>query len=102
MQKQKFIVTFDDGPTIEAEVKSRDLALLERDGIVLADMLPMKGSYTMVLTVLQRMKRAGAIDIDLPADADAMMDVADIDIALDADVEGEGSGQVATPGKPLN
>ena len=98
MQMQRFVVVFDDGPSITTQLKSRDLASLERDGVNLDEVPPIRGTYLMAFTALQRMKRQGLIDIELPVDVDALMDVADIDIEEDADVEGEGSGQAAATG----
>ena len=96
MQKQSFTVTFDDGHVVTAEMKSRDLAALERDGFDIQAAPPVQGTYTLVHAVLQRLARTGALDFDPPATPDALMDCADIE-EIEA-AEGEGSGQAPVSG----
>jgi hypothetical protein len=98
MQMQKFTVHFDDGPSIQTQLKSRDLAKLEEEGVDLSETPPIRGTYILAFTALERMKRQGTIDVDLPKDVQGLIDVADIDVDEDPDVEGEGSGQVAVTG----
>lgn len=99
MEKQSFLVHFDSGQTVEVEYKSRDIAKLERAGVVIEDTSPVVGSYALAFVALERMKRQGAIDFDLPESAEALEDVADIDVIGDPeDSEGEGSGQAAVTG----
>lgn len=96
MQFQKFVVKFDDGREVEAEIKSRDLARLERDGVSVEETPPIQGSYLLAFTAMQRMKRSGRIDFDIPATVEDLMDNADIEVVEDA--PGEGSGQAAVTG----
>lgn len=93
---QKFTVTFDEGQTVDVELKSRDLARLEIDGQDIQTLPPVKGSYLLAFTALQRMDRAGLIDFKLPADVDGLIDCADIE--SEDDDAGEGSGQAADSG----
>jgi len=98
MQAQTLIAHFDGGQSVEVELKSRDYAKLERAGIDFAATTPGVGTYAVVFVALQRMKRQGLIDFDLPDSAEALEDVADIDVIEDEDAEGEGSGQAAVTG----
>lgn len=98
MQFQKFRVVFDAGHEVEVQLKSRDLALAERDGFVFDESKPVGGSYTLAFAALQRMKRNGQVEFDLPESAEGLMDCADLEVVEDPDVEGEGSGQEAAIG----
>lgn len=98
MQLQKFRVVFDSGESVEVQLKTRDLALAERDGFKFDEARPMQGSYTLALAGLRRLHRTGDLQFDLPEDADGLMDVADIELIEDPDTEGEGSGQGAATG----
>jgi len=96
MQMQTFVVVFDAGQRVEVELKSRDVAKLERSGVVIETTTAVVGSYALAFVGLERMKRAGLIDFDLPESAEELEDVADLDVAVVA--EGEGSGQEAVSG----
>lgn len=96
MRFEKIRVVFDDGHDVEVQLKSRDVAKAERLGIDLNTTSEVVGSYALVFVALQRMKRTGEIDFDLPKDAEALEDVADLD-TIEV-VEGEGSGQEAATG----
>ena len=98
LNTRRFVVEFDDGPSIEVALKSRDMAVLERDGADFQTTPPIRASYLLAFAALSRMKRQGLIDIDLPVDADALMDVADLEPVADEDAEGNGSGQAVEPG----
>lgn len=98
MQLQKFRVVFDSGEDVEVQLKSRDLASAERDGFVFDEAKPVGGSYTLAFAALQRMKRSGAVDFDLPESADGLMVCADLEVVEDPADEGEGSGQEAATG----
>lgn len=102
MQVDKFVVTFDSGDVAEFEVKSRDIAKLERAGVVFDETTGAIGTYALAHVVLQRLKRTGEITFDLPDTAEDLEDIADIDVIGDPDAEGEDSGQEVTPGKPQN
>jgi hypothetical protein len=92
---QAFRVAFDNGQTVEVDLKSRDVAKAERLGIKMDDAQPVVGSYALAFVALQRMKRNGQIDFELPADAEGLEDIADLEMVDD---EGEGSGQEAATG----
>lgn len=96
MQLQTFRVIFDSGEDIEVQLKSRDLAIAEREGFTFDEAKPMGGSYALALVALRRLHRSGAVETDLPDTADALMDVADLEIVEED--EGEGSGQEAATG----
>lgn len=100
LELQRFKVSFDDGHEVEAQLKSRDLAVIERDGVDFSTAPPVQGAYMLAFTALQRMKRAGLIDFDLPDDVDGLIEVADIEPIVDEDPEGKGSAPVAEPGSP--
>ncbi|MFZ5863020.1 MAG: hypothetical protein ACOYXR_09300 [Nitrospirota bacterium] len=87
---QKFTVVFDDGATVEAEVRSRDLVRLEEAGIDLEAVPPMRGSYILAHAALQRMARQGLTDVAVPETVEALMDVADLEAVEDGDPEGKG------------
>lgn len=82
---QKFLVMFDDGSTVEAQVRSRDLVKLEEAGVDLESVPPMRGSYILAHAALQRMSRMGLTDITVPATAEDLMDCADLEGVEDAD-----------------
>lgn len=102
LKADTFVVTFDAGHVVEFEVKSRDIAKLERAGVDMDETTGAVGTYALAFVVLERLKRTGKIDFDLPDSAEALEDIADIDVVGDGDVEGEGSGQAATPDKQPN
>lgn len=89
-------VIFDDGHDVNIHLKSRDIAKAERLGMDLSTAESVVGTYQLVFIALQRMKRNGEIDFDLPKDAEALEDIADLDEV--EPVEGEGSGQAAATG----
>lgn len=97
MKLQRFVVSFDDGQSIEVELKSRDLAALERDGVDLSATPPMRGSYLLAFAAMSRLARKGLLGVDLPGDVDELMDSADLE-PVEADDVGEGSGQVPATG----
>lgn len=97
-QKQSFKVVFDDGHEVDVELKSRDIAKAERAGLDVESAPGMVGSYALVHVALQRMKRAGLIDFDLPDTAEGLEDIADLDVIEDGDAKGEDSGPVAATG----
>lgn len=97
-ERQAFSVVFDDGHDVLVELKSRDIAKAERAGLDLESATGMVGSYALVHVALQRMKRNGQIDFDLPDTAEQLEDIADLVVVEDGDVKGEGSGQVAVTG----
>lgn len=96
MQFEKIRVVFDDGHDVVVQIKSRDIAKMERLGLDLHEMSNIVGSYSLAFTALQRMKRTGEIDFDLPESSEALEDIADLD-TIEV-VEGEGSGQEAAIG----
>lgn len=93
---QAFKVVFDSGQTVAVDLKSRDVAKAERLGVKLDEAHPVTGSYALAFVALQRMKRNGVIDFELPATAEALEDIADLE-QVEED-EGEGSGQEAATG----
>lgn len=97
---QRFVVSFDDGTSIEVQSSSRDMVALEKAGIDLTTMTPILGSYTLAHATLQRLKRVGKIDIDVPDTADELADLADLEpiSADEEDPEGNGSGQAPITG----
>jgi hypothetical protein len=92
---QKYKVVFDDGPTVDVELKSRDIAKAERLGVDMNKSTPVVGSYALAFVALQRMKRTGAIDFELPKDSEALEDIADLEMVEEDDDEGEGSAASA-------
>ena len=99
MQLVPFIVAFDDAEPFEVQPTSRDLARMEKDGIVLADTTPIIGSYTMAWYALARLDRTGKIPAGVVVGTlEEFMDSADIDAVDDGDPEGNGSAPEATPG----
>lgn len=88
---QKFAVAFDDGTEVEIQSSSRDLLGLEKVGVVLDDLPPIEASYRLAHVTLQRYKRVGLIDVDIPATADELMDLADLEPVGEVDAEGKGS-----------
>ena len=91
---QEYRVAFDDGQTVDVVLKSRDIAKAERLGVDMNKSTPVVGSYALAFVALQRMKRTGAIDFELPKDAEALEDIADLEMVDDdeeQDDEGEGS-----------
>lgn len=95
---QSFRVLFDDGHQVTVELKSRDIAKAERAGLDVETAPGMVGSYALVHVALQRMKRTGHIDFDLPETAEQLEDIADLDTIEDGDAKGEGSAPVAATG----
>lgn len=95
---QGYKVVFDSGQTVDIELKSRDVAKAERLGIKLNDSSPVIASYALAFVALQRMKRTGGIDFDLPKDPEGLEDIADLEAVEDDVPLGEGSGQVAVSG----
>lgn len=94
---QKFQVSFDDGFSVLAEVRSRDLVKLEAQGVDLTEIPPMRGSYLLAHAALLRLTRTGVVpEGRVPATVEELMDVADIEPEEDA--EGNGSGQAAPTG----
>jgi len=93
VQFHKFVVSFDDGRRCEAVSSSRDLLRLERDGINPFDRGNIESSYVIAWATLQRLKRAGVIEFDVPETAEELMDQADLLPVDDEDPEGNGSGQ---------
>lgn len=92
-------VTFDDGTELLLDPRPRDMALAERDfGTDFRTEGLFSTSYALALAVLTRMKRAGAIDLELPATADALMDIADVEAIPSEDPEGKEPDPVATTG----
>lgn len=89
---QRFVVAFDDGSEVEVQSSSRDLLALEKAGVDLQSLSPIAGSYAIAHATLQRYKRRGLTDIDVPDTADELADIADL-VPVDDDPEGKGSGQ---------
>lgn len=98
MQFKPLKVLFDDGTEVEVQLKSRDIAKAERLGFDINTTTESVGSYALVFVALQRMKRIGEIDFDLPKDSEALEDIADLEPVEVDDPEGEGSGQEAVTG----
>lgn len=86
---EKFLVVFDDGTSVEAEVRSRDLVRLEAAGVDLESVPPMRGSYILAHAALQRMVRSGVTGVSVPETAEELMDIADLEVPEDADPEGK-------------
>lgn len=98
MQFKKFRVVFDAGHEVEVQPLSRDVAKAERAGLNLAETSHVVGSYALAHVALQRMRRNGEIDFDIPGTSEGLEDIADLDVVEDPDTEGEGSGQEAATG----
>lgn len=79
----KLVVAFDDGKRVEIEVKPRDIARLEEvDPTFARDpqaLVTPKRTFGLAWVALNRMKRTGAIGIDLPDSFDEFLDMADIE-----------------------
>lgn len=97
---QKYLIRFDDGTEVEVQSSSRDMVALEKAGVNLTEMTPILGSYVLAHASLQRLKRLGKIDVDVPDTADELADLADLEPvgADEEDPEGNGSGQAPITG----
>lgn len=102
LKVDQYKIIFDDGNEAIFEIKSRDVAKLERSGVKMGEDSGAIETYALAFVALERLKRQGLIDFDLPKDAEALEDIADIDMIEDPDAEGEDSGRAASPGKPQN
>lgn len=86
----RYTVAFEDGPTVEVSVTSRDTLRLEREGVQVHKLPAAEGTYRLVYAALQRYTERGKIDADLPATVDEFMDCADIDAHDDSDPKDQG------------
>lgn len=95
----KMIVSFDSGEEVHIEPRTRDLAFAERDfHHDFADGHYMRSAYAQALAALCRMKRAGALSMELPDTIDGLMEIADIEVIFDEDAEGKDSVPAPTTG----
>lgn len=97
MQFQTFTVAFDDGPTVEVQNTSRDFLRMEEDGVDMAELSPIRGTYTIAWYALRRLERQGKLDGYKLPDLEAFLDAADIGV-IDDDPEGKGSAPAPTTG----
>lgn len=102
MKLPPMTVTFDDGPTIEIQPKSRDMVRAEEAGHDFTESGSMRTMYATALATLGRLQRYGEPllkDFELPDTVAGFIDCADVDpITGDEDAEGKGSGQGAATG----
>lgn len=91
----KFRVMFDNGDSFEVASRTRDYEKLEREGVNIAELPPIRGSYQLAHLVLSRLARTGDISPSepLPESVDGLIDVADLEVVEDDDPEGKDSGQ---------
>lgn len=99
LAQQSMRVTFDSGEEVDVSFKSRDLAILERDGVDLQETPPIRGSYLVAFVALRRMARSGVLSFELPETVDEFMEIADLVPLEDEDAEGNDSDPAATLGE---